>query len=36
MSDALVENHGSISQIICESDAAKEWIEEHCSTEGWQ
>jgi hypothetical protein len=36
MSDATIELHGSITQIICESDAAKDWIEDHCAPEGWQ
>ena len=29
-------DHGSIVQIICLTDRAKEWLHERCQTESWQ
>jgi len=34
--DIYVENHGSIIAIQPASEAAKAWVDEHVSHEGWQ
>ena len=29
-------NHGSIVQIVCLTDEARTWLDEHCESEPWQ
>lgn len=36
MIDVVVLNHGSIILLRTLTDAAREWIDIHCDTEGWQ
>ena len=36
MPDVLIRNEGTIIQIIPETEAAKEWIDENVHSEPWQ
>ena len=34
--DVIVDRHGSVVGFTPMTDAAREWIDEKCQTEGWQ